>query len=86
MQSGSAINPWSVGSTDIKALSNLLGLSKFDERQLLEVLQSLPVSDLLKLQEKLKDVRSYIGNLSCKLHIKIAAILCQRKKTLWPCN
>lgn len=56
IQSGSAINPWSIGHTDINALSNLLNLSKPDERQLLEVLRSLPVQDLLKLQEKLRDV------------------------------
>lgn len=57
MQSGSAINPWSVGHTDVTVLSNLLGLSTSDETLLLKKLQALPVADILKLQEKLKDVR-----------------------------
>lgn len=57
MQSGSAINPWSVGQPDTKALSDLLDLTKPTEKQLLNALRALPVSDVLKLQEKLKDVR-----------------------------
>lgn len=57
MQSGSAINPWSVGHPDIKELSNLLGLLKSNEKEVLDALRALPVDGLLKLQEKLRDVR-----------------------------
>lgn len=57
MQSGSAINPWSIGQTDVKTLSKLVGLSQPDERELLKALQALPVKDVLRLQQKLRDVR-----------------------------
>lgn len=57
MQSGCAINPWSTGQTDVKTLSNLVGLSRPNEKELLKILQALPVKDVFRLQEKLKDVQ-----------------------------
>lgn len=65
MQSGSAINPWSVGHTDVQTLSNLVGLSRPDERELLKALQALPVKDVLRLQQKLRDVRQTFALFHC---------------------
>lgn len=76
MQSGSAINPWSVGHTDVKALSSLVGLYKPNEKELLKALQALPVFDVLKLQEKLKDVDTYLEKHNIVYIVIISAHKC----------
>lgn len=56
MQSGSALNPWSITRTDVEGIAKILGLSSADEREVLKKLQEVPVSEVLNVQEKLKDV------------------------------
>lgn len=52
-----------MGHPDIKEISNLIGLLDPNEKNVLDALRALPVDDLLKLQEKLRDVRQKLQNL-----------------------
>ncbi|XP_018324114.1 uncharacterized protein LOC108736254 [Agrilus planipennis] len=63
LQSGSLFCPWSIGTGYVDHLKEVLHIT--NEKDMLEVLRSIPDHQLLELQEKLKETH---GNLNKRVH------------------
>lgn len=69
-QSGSALGCWSRGQRSAPLIAKALGLETVSEKEILKILQEMPVEKLFELQEKIPDVSNITRN-TCKTLIEI---------------
>lgn len=58
VQSGCVFNHWTKGYYNKQDYLNVMDLQSTEERDILKMLQELPIQNVLEIQEKLKDVRN----------------------------
>lgn len=56
-QSGSALNIWAHGSQCAKTIAEVLGFQSGNEKEILQLLQEIPVEKILWAQDNIRDVK-----------------------------